>query len=407
MFLSLFFLCNQLFCKIAAYLKFISRYNKREKMKKHFPGFDSLRFFAALLVVLQHIESSKAALGWGDIASNFFRNGHTAVYFFFTLSGFLITYKLLQDKSSTQGIEVSQFYIKRILRIWPLYFFVLAMALIVLPILYKELDYTVSKVYTQNEIILYLLFLPFAVNYFYSGGVLTPLWSIGVEEYFYVLWAPLLKWVKWDKLISVFISIIVLRLLFSTALKFFDIQHKYIDIINVLRFEYMALGGIGAYFYMQKPSLHQSILFKKPMQILLIILLFVILFYNVSIKQFIGYDNWYHFLTAFLFIWLILNVGTNPYNIIKIANPIFEYLGKLSYGMYAFHTLVIAVVIAYYKELFIEEEESRVLILYTAVLGYTIITSILSYHFLEKPFLNYKKYLKNWSADPKAGQLTN
>jgi peptidoglycan/LPS O-acetylase OafA/YrhL len=241
------------------------------------------------------------------------------------------------------------------------------------------------------------------VNHFYGGDVLTPLWSIGVEEYFYLIWAPLLKYVKWERLVYFFLAIIIVRLAFSVSIKLFDIGDKVIIALNVLRFEYMALGALGAYYFDKNPLLYQSFWFKKPAQLLLAVLLFGVLFYNAEIKKVITYDGIYHFMTALLFLWLILNVGTNPYNILKISNPIFEYLGKVSYGMYVFHTIVIAIVIKAFDEFFIKQEAYRIFILYSSVVLFTILTAILSYHFLEKPFLNYKKGAKNWSADPQIG----
>lgn len=372
-------------------------------MKKHFPGFDSLRFFAAILVVIHHIASTGEGLGWGSVPSNFLKNGHTAVYFFFTLSGFLITYKLLQDKKRPQGVDIQRFYFRRMLRIWPLYFFVIAVVIIAVPYLFEWLGYDVTKVYSTKEIILYILFLPFVVNHFYGGDVLTPLWSIGVEEYFYLIWAPLLKYVKWERLFYFFIAIIILRLTFSVSIKLFDIGDKVIIALNVLRFEYMALGALGAYYFDKNPQLYQTFWFKKPAQLLLAVLLGVVLFNNVTIKAAIGFDGIYYFMTALLFLWLIINVGTNPYNILKLSNPLFEYLGKVSYGMYVFHTLVIAVVIKVFDKMFIKYEADRTFILYSSVILFTTLIAMLSYHFLEKPFLNYKKGAKTWSADPQIG----
>jgi len=71
-----------------------------------------------------------------------------------------------------QGIDIHAFYVKRLLRIWHLYFFVIALVIIAMPLVYQSFDYPVPKGYTINEIILYLLFLPFVVNHFYGGGVL-------------------------------------------------------------------------------------------------------------------------------------------------------------------------------------------------------------------------------------------
>ena len=96
-----------------------------------FPGLSALRALAALFVVIGHIPLNQAAAripspSWGA----FFFRGQPAVLFFFTLSGFLITYLLLAEHEATGTISVRSFYIRRALRIWPLYFSVVAFGLL-------------------------------------------------------------------------------------------------------------------------------------------------------------------------------------------------------------------------------------------------------------------------------------
>ena len=99
--------------------------------KVHFRGLDSLRFLAALCVILGHIPMNQDSVGlpnphWGAI----FYRGAPAVYFFFTLSGFLITYLLLEERRRTGDVQVRGFYLRRACRIWPLYFLIVAFGLV-------------------------------------------------------------------------------------------------------------------------------------------------------------------------------------------------------------------------------------------------------------------------------------
>jgi len=88
-----------------------------------FQGLNSLRFIAASLVVMHHSETIKKKNGIENLEwLGLFRNGSNAVTFFFVLSGFLITYLLLKESDKTGSVCVKNFYLKRILRIWPLYF---------------------------------------------------------------------------------------------------------------------------------------------------------------------------------------------------------------------------------------------------------------------------------------------
>jgi peptidoglycan/LPS O-acetylase OafA/YrhL len=92
----------------------------------YFPSLNGLRFIAAFMVFLLHF----AKQNWGE---NFDYNpednfiyksvlGDVGVTLFFVLSGFLITYLLLTEQARTSTINIGKFYLRRILRIWPLYF---------------------------------------------------------------------------------------------------------------------------------------------------------------------------------------------------------------------------------------------------------------------------------------------
>ena len=95
------------------------------KNKEHLKGLDSLRAIAALIVVWSHIEFIK---GLKNIPQNnfiFFPNAHFSVTLFFVLSGFLITFLLVKEFQKYQTISFKDFYIRRILRIWPLYYLII------------------------------------------------------------------------------------------------------------------------------------------------------------------------------------------------------------------------------------------------------------------------------------------
>ncbi|MBF0511066.1 MAG: acyltransferase [Candidatus Omnitrophica bacterium] len=97
--------------------------NKTERV--HFPGLNGLRFISAVIVVIHHLEKSCIVSPNRYYARVFLENaGYTAVTFFFVISGFLITYLLLVEKQRF-GINIKYFYIRRILRIWPLYYFII------------------------------------------------------------------------------------------------------------------------------------------------------------------------------------------------------------------------------------------------------------------------------------------
>src|ERR1700744_3273746 len=92
-----------------------------------FPGLNGLRFLAAALVVIMHIHNNMGISDLPQLPSfpGLFK-GLYAVAFFFVLSGFLITWLLLREQDRTGTIVIKKFYLRRVFRIWPLYFIVIA-----------------------------------------------------------------------------------------------------------------------------------------------------------------------------------------------------------------------------------------------------------------------------------------
>jgi peptidoglycan/LPS O-acetylase OafA/YrhL len=117
-----------------------------------FQGLNALRFIAAFLVVMHHSETIKRK---NEIENyewlGLFRNGSNAVTFFFVLSGFLITYLLLKESGKTGDVKIKNFYIKRVLRIWPLYFLLIFIGTIGLPIIFHffEVPYIILYYFYQ------------------------------------------------------------------------------------------------------------------------------------------------------------------------------------------------------------------------------------------------------------------
>jgi peptidoglycan/LPS O-acetylase OafA/YrhL len=145
------------------------------------PGLDVLRALAFLMVFIAH------GLAWhlnkptqiGAMA----RAGEFGVCIFFFLSSYLITELLLREKRDTGTILIPAFYVRRILRIWPLYF-----AMIAASCLYGLFApaHAVSIAWTISLLLLFTNW--YTAGHGYPPGFLFPLWSISLEEQFYLLW---------------------------------------------------------------------------------------------------------------------------------------------------------------------------------------------------------------------------
>jgi len=132
--------------------------------RRRFPALDGLRGVAVLLVVLAHASQKRL------LAENFKFSGELGVIVFFVLSGFLITHLLLEERTRTGQISLSKFYLRRALRIWPLYFAVLGVYVFVLPLFLDPENF--RSIYEADSLgdHYYLLAYPlFLQNYLLSG----------------------------------------------------------------------------------------------------------------------------------------------------------------------------------------------------------------------------------------------
>jgi peptidoglycan/LPS O-acetylase OafA/YrhL len=148
----------------------------------YFPGLNGLRAIAAIAVVLSHIDQCSYLFGLKSIG--FCNSGIASdgVTLFFVLSGFLITFLLLKEKKVSSNINIRNFYIRRVLRIWPIYYTVIIVTCFLL-------GYVPTIGYKRQTLIpsisLFALMMANISYVLYCFTSLAPLWSVGVEEQFY------------------------------------------------------------------------------------------------------------------------------------------------------------------------------------------------------------------------------
>ncbi|HWY10875.1 MAG TPA: acyltransferase [Bacteroidia bacterium] len=364
----------------------------------YFSGLNGLRFFAAIAVVITHIELIKYQSGFSEIWKNnklVFELGSLGVIFFFVLSGFLITYLLLKEKSVTQTVAVKKFYLRRILRIWPLYYLIVLLGFLVLPNIHFIDNPYLNKFLDKNfapNLTLYLLFLPnLAFATFAAVPHIGQTWSIGVEEQFYVLWPVLVKHCKniLKALILVIVILISLKIIVLILCKQYP-DSGALKIIKpflaMTKMESMAIGGIGAY-YLFSGNQKIKLFYNNILMIVALILIVVLVYFTPAFVQ----DGAY-LVFSVLFLVIILNVSSNPNSILKLENKLFKVLGNISYGIYMYHLIVIAFVLSALKHLDIEVNDSFTsqVTVYASTILLTVLLSYLSYTYFEKRFLKLK-----------------
>ena len=379
------------------------------KSRVYFKGLNSLRFYAAFFVVLMHIQSNMDRVGLPSLPEfPFLLKGFSAVAFFFTLSGFLITYLLLQEKENTNTIDVPHFYMRRVYRIWPLYFLIIIFGLLFYKLLVPALGMEFPHHYkVSTATLLYTFFLANLMNSLYHvGGMLHITWSIAVEEQFYLFWAPLAK-----KFMRFLPQIIISIILVSTTVNvlnsynFFNLSEGMQQFIHTLQFHYMAIGAFFAWrLYHYREQMLSSIFFKsKLMQWLCFSA--ILAFYFLYKKQTIA-ENLLILPMGCLYAWLIICISSNPLNSIRIYPKATEWLGNISYGIYMYHMIFVygASFLFLKLQLQLINEPLYFVAYYLFVLGATFSVSYLSFVILEKPLIKRgKSWRKLKSNVPKVG----
>jgi peptidoglycan/LPS O-acetylase OafA/YrhL len=168
-----------------------------------FPGLNVVRAYAALAVLVYHMRQLMM-LFHVPIDENFynglyrvFPRGEDGVMLFFVLSGFLITYLLLAEQGRTGTVHVAKFYVRRILRIWPLYYLLVLIGFWFLSQSVKsaKVPFLLRDDLFLPRLAFYLALMPNVAYALWPGGLpIGHLWSIGVEEQFYLVWPLLMKW---------------------------------------------------------------------------------------------------------------------------------------------------------------------------------------------------------------------
>lgn len=349
----------------------------------YLPGLNGLRAIAAIAVVLSH-----TTLGLGEFGLNPNILGTDAqgnakglslanngVTIFFTLSGFLITYLLLREKE-LHPLRVRDFYVRRVLRIWPLYYLYLGAAIIT--VLHFGLPYD------GKSLPFYLLLaanIPFIIGNTFP--FVAHYWSLGVEEQFY-LFFPQLARLSNQKLlrVSVFLifGLLLLKGVFGVLGKKYGISIPYLA-ITVTRFHVMLIGVVGAILYYYNNSIFMTIATHKLTQLLswFCMLLIALNYFRIG---FVDAE-----LVSVIALFLIVGQVTKK-GLINLENKICDFVGKISYGVYVIHPLLIFLLAKTIGGL--PDTFSSYLLVYTMIMAATLVVAYLSYQYYEKPFLRLK-----------------
>ncbi len=355
------------------------------------PELDTLRFAAFLAVFVHHVFPNEP--GWwtaktgsaGPFIASIIRSGAYGVDLFFMLSAYLITELLLREHDATGQIRVAFFLGRRALRIWPLYFAFLIFSFFADP-------WVDHRGLTLVEASSFFFFVGNwqAAFHGHPESIAAPLWSVSIEEQFYVTWPLILSRLKTTRLVYFTAGLV----LFSTVsrLVFYSRgwPHPAIWSSTITRLDAIAAGiWVAAQFHGRKlPHLP----FVPTVIAALLLAISVEALWPLR-EQSIGASLFNYPVVAFSSVLLLLTFSaTDPATWFGrlLRARLFVLGGKISYGLYVFHMFGIAVANSAARRFF---PTGAGLLYSVTALALTVIAAIISYRVLELPFLRLKRRL--------------
>lgn len=351
------------------------------------PELDVLRFFAFLLVFLSHtIPQNHLSPHW-LIAIK--AAGALGVPVFFALSAYLITELLLRERAQTGSINIKSFYVRRVLRIWPLYFLVLFSGFI---IAHWTPEHSIFSIRT----LLSYIFLIGNWNAVIHGGLplgLGALWSISVEEQFYLILPSLVKRALKKTVLLLSCAGWLSSQIAVLAMCYFHVKvDPGLWINSLTHLQYFAIGAAtniflnGSYPKIKEPIRYGMIFLGICAFFIATFSFNIVRVYSTPSTITTTYPGYLLTNAAILLIFLGF-IGS-----LTIGKSIWlRYMGKISYGLYIYHGPCVLLSTALGKALL---EKHSFLMNFIVGFPLSVIVSSISYRYFETPFLRLKEHFE-------------
>lgn len=294
-------------------------------IRPYMPELDSVRGIAILMVLFFHgmaAPGSSALSGWGQMLFKATRVGWAGVDLFFVLSGFLITGILVDTKSRSDYLR--RFYLRRALRI--------------LPALYATLAALwLTGLISWPFLALTTVFLANSTNLFGVSLLYGPLWSLAVEEHFYLLWPSLVRKLKIRTLAAILVLIWLVTPGLRLAWTYSGHSPQGLAMLNTwFNLDGLAMGSLLA-IWVRHSSFSRQWAWRLSLPAMAIGALSFWLLMEKSGSGEVLLPCCCT-LTATGLLTVILLVGTSQWSFL-VDRPLLKFFGFISYGLYLIHVL--------------------------------------------------------------------
>jgi peptidoglycan/LPS O-acetylase OafA/YrhL len=366
-----------------------------EPARFYHPELDMLRFFAFLSVFISHLLPGEPPAQVHGLSSVIWNSvlaikdaGNFGVCIFFLLSSYLITELLRRERLQTKDTHLKSFYVRRVLRIWPLYFAVLLLFVV-------GGLFCVPLRIQPGRVLAYILLVGnwYMVVQPLTTGPLRSLWSISVEEQFYVTWPFMIKIGGMRCIQSVSLALIPVSFL---TIYITSLHQDHLDVTvwlnSLVQFQFFALGALLA-IRLSGKSLELSPRYRGTL-LLVGMLLWLVASGVCRIKR-AGFTPAPSVMCAGYAVAALGSVSIFL-AVLGIASrklPQFPiYLGKISYGLYVFHEIGLSLSGALRKAAGLTSHTVAFFLLNGILaFGITVLLAMLSYKYIESPCLRLKK----------------
>jgi peptidoglycan/LPS O-acetylase OafA/YrhL len=345
--------------------------------KKHFLSLDGLRCLSILAVIWHHTAGDRYS------SDSLLFMGHHGVTLFFVISGFLITTLLLREKAQHNTISLIRFYVRRALRIFPLYYLVLLIYCIAVFVL--ERNSNAGRNFFENL----AYFATYTSNYFVAlhgdRVIFYFAWSLAAEEQFYLVWPAIIKWLTETGAVIAAITAIGVALLADAGLLPWPDSHMLTVILRHIAIP-ICIGVLLAHLMNNEKcftAVYRVLRYRCVPSLLLVSGLLCLKLTGIFILVA------YLFMAALLFCLVTRQTGF----LTHVCNTAWVIaIGQVSYGMYLFHMLVLnAIKLIPLPNFLSESPVFCQLILFLLTSLFTFWIAKLSFVYFESYFLGLKR----------------